>query len=276
MITRQEFASIDKEVREAIEQTLENLRANRPDNYVLFLADGEYNKQYDHPDISFSPFVIDNRMDKYKDESRLQFLSEFLNTFYLFPSTQEATDDNQQRMHMELMIYTHIWESKPFLKKLYRLAHLSIGEEYTWDVTIPEMGKHNFIRNDIRKTFDDIHSPLAGVIRKGFHTSLRNAFAHSQYAFDTMNGNRRIWLDNENPEGWELTEISFDDWSKRFVYSALLSYYLLDLTHKSRTALTETFGTDTFIIQHPKPDKSLQTVEIVYRAEHDGFNFRGK
>jgi hypothetical protein len=274
MISRQEFATIDKEVKESIQQTLDNLKVKSVGNYVLFLADGEYKKEYDNLQTKFSPFVIDNRIDKYKDETRLTFLTNFLATFYSFPISKNSTDDNEQRIHMELMIYSHIWESKPFLKKLHRLTHLDNNEEYNWAVEVPDMGKHDFIRNDIRKTLEVNHNPLAKVIKNGFHTSLRNAFAHSDYSFDTVNNNRRIWLHNFNGEAWELQEISFHDWSKRFVYSSLLSFYLLDLTHKNRTALTQDLGTDTFQIKHPSNDRTLSKVNIVYRPEHDDFNFQ--
>ena len=273
MITRADFATIDMEIKDSIEKVLDDLRKSIPEDYILFLADGEYKKEYDNAATKFSPYVIDNRMDKIKDESRLRFLSEFLTTFYAFPTSQVSTDDNEQRMHMELMIYTHIWESKPFLKKLYRLAHLNNGEEYEWGVNLPEMGKHDFIRNDIRQTFQDKGSPIADIIRKGFHTSLRNAFAHSEYIFDNMNNNRRIILTNYNGEAWELQDISYNDWSKRFVYSALLSYYLLKITHDHRTKLIETFGKDVFQIKHPDRKKHLHKRPIKYRKEVDGFNF---
>lgn len=274
MIKRQRFAEIDKEVRDCIQQTLDNLKAKSPDKYVLFLADGEYKKEYDNPQTAFNPFVIDNRIDRYKDHTRLTFLSNFLTTFYTFPVSQNSTDDNEQRIHMELMSYSHIWESKPFLKKLHRLSHLDNNEDYNWNVIIPNMGKHNFILNDIRKTLQVNHNSLATVIKKGFHTSLRNAFAHSDYSFDTLNGNKRIWLDNCKGEAWELQEISFDDWSERFVYSSLLSFHLLDLTYKNRIALVTDFGTATFTIKHPSKSGTLNSVIITYTQKHDSFSFQ--
>lgn len=273
MITRTEFAAIDTEIKKSIDDTLNDLRAANQNDYALFLADGEYRKEYENAASGFNPNVIDYRMDRYKDASRLTFLSEFLSTFYAFPSTQNATDDNQQRLHMELMVYSHIWEAKPFLKKLYRLAHLNNGEQYVWDVNIPDMGKHEFIRNDIRKTFEDKGNNLFQIIKNGFHTSLRNAFAHAEYFFDTMNGNKRIILDNYNGEPWELQEVTFDDWSKRFVYSALLSYHLLSLTHKYRTELVESTGTDLFQVKQPSKVNGFNFVWIKYTKEHDRFNF---
>lgn len=271
MIKRQRFAEIDKEVKDCIQQTLNNLKAKSPENYVLFLADGEYKKEYDNLQTTFSPFVIDNRIDRYKDHTRLTFLFNFLTTFYKFPTSQNSTDDNEQRIHMELMSYSHIWESKPFLKKLHRLSHLDNNEDYNWSVIVPDMGKHDFIRKGIRETLEANNNPLAMVIKKGFHTSLRNAFAHSDYSFDTMNGNKRIYLDNYTGQAWELQEISFDDWSERFVYSSLLSFHLLDLTHKNRIALVTDFGTDTFTIKHPSKSDILNYINITYTQKHDSF-----
>lgn len=273
MITRQKFAEIDSEVAASIQQTLDRIKEKRQDNYVLFLADGEYKKEYDNQQNPVSPFVIDDRRDKNKDQTRLSFLSNFLETFYSFPSSQNNTDDNEHRLHMELMIYSHIWESKPFLKKLYRLSHLDNNEEYDWNVTVPDMGKHDFIRNDIRNVLDKNQNPLATVIKKGFHTSLRNAFAHSEYSFNTRGANKSISLHNYNGQEWELQDISFDDWSERFVYSALLSFYLLRWTHIKRIALTTDLGTDTFTIKHPTKSGGINNINITYTKEYDSFNF---
>ena len=37
------------------------------------------------------------------------------------------------------MIYTHIWESKPFLKQLYRFSLLCQGKAYPREIDIPDM-----------------------------------------------------------------------------------------------------------------------------------------
>lgn len=273
MITRQEFADIDRQIKDSIQLTFDSLKKDSPENYVLFLADGEYVKDYENTTIKLNPFVIDRRMDRYKDETRLTFLSNFLSVFYSFSSTLQSTDDSKQRIHIELMIYTHIWESKPFLKRLFRLAHISNGEEYYWNVTVPDMTKYEFIRDKIITVFNEKNNELGKIIKKGFHSSLRNSFAHSEFSFDTMNGNKRIWLDTYKGAKWDIREISFDDWSKRFVYSALLSYHLLSLTHKNRTNLISDFGTDKLTIKHPSSSGSTIETNIIYRPEHDSFNF---
>ncbi|HAK75507.1 MAG TPA: hypothetical protein DCR35_08955 [Runella sp.] len=273
MITLQEVVNIDKRIREAIENTLDALRVASLPNYVLFLADGEHIKELE-PIMNMNPFGIDYRMDRLRDHDRFEFLVQFIQTFYSGANGQTSIDDNTQRIHMELMIYTHIWESKPFLKRLYRLAHISNGEEYLWIVSIPDTGKHKFILKTIRETFYNTNNDLGDIIKRGFHTSLRNAFAHSEYFFNNLNNEREIALDNSGGQAWELDCITYDDWSKRFVYSALLSYHLLSVTFDKRKSLIADTGTDTFTIKQPTRAGGLRDVNIVYGEEDDTFRFQ--
>lgn len=273
MILRSDFVAIDAEIKEAIDKTLNELKALNQSHYALFLADGEYNKELENSGLNLNPNVIGDMMGRYKDSSRFEFLAQFLNTAYSFTDTEDSIDDNEYRLHMELMVYTHIWEAKPFLKKLYRLAHLLNGEQFEWNVLIPDMGKHKFIRTDIKKIFEHKKSPLFQIIENGFHSSLRNAFAHSEYHFDRMNGRRRIILDNYNGAKWELKEISFDDWSRRFVYSALLSYYLFDLAYKHSLNIIESTGTDRFLIKRPFRVNDFDLVWIKYEKLINRFIF---
>src|SRR5690606_19576644 len=136
---------------------------------------------------------------------------------------EEFTRDSTISIGIELMIYSHIWESKPFLRQLKKLANLCESVEYDWSVSIPEMGKHDFIRNNIRDVFRNSNLDLHNVISNGFHTSLRNAFAHSDYYFQFEN--HIIYLTNSKGAAWEIDSISFNDWTKRFCYSFLMSYF---------------------------------------------------
>jgi hypothetical protein len=273
MITREDFIAIDEEIKQSLIDTLTNSRNSSRTDYVVFLADGEYKQEYQNMVPALSPFVIDNRVDRYKDETRLKFLTSFMQTYYSFPQHQDNVSDDELRIHMELMIYTHIWESIPFLKKLYRLARIQNNESYEWNVDVPEMGKHNFIRNEIRQRFENQNNNLAEIIRRGFHTSLRNAFAHSEYSFETDNAPRTIFLDNYSGNNWELSSISFDDWNRRFVYSSLLSYHLLIYVHSARTSITNDLGIDIFTIRRPLVGGQEQEVNIRYNPQNDGFSF---
>lgn len=270
MITEANFALINTEVQDSINAVFDSMRANQREDYILFLADAEYKAKYENNAQGLSPFVIDNREDKYMDETRLNFLIQFLQTFYRFPEHQDV-DNSEIRLNMELMIYSHLWEAKPLLKRLFRLAHIAHNEPYHWDVVVPPMGKHDFIRQHIRDIFRADNFHIADVITSGFHTSLRNAFAHSEYAFDNQTG--RIWLDNYGGQAWELQDISFDDWTRRFCYSVLMNYHLLNITHQRRTSINADFNTDRYTISHPSNVRGVRRVNIIYHPEQDSFSF---
>jgi hypothetical protein len=264
MITKNAFYVIDTEVKKSINNILYKLREIHESNYILFLANGEYISDNSRP----NNFLIDYRIDTYKEETRSDFLFKFMEKYYSFPINQDKADDNYYRMNLELMIYTHIWESKPFLKKMYRIAHLIQGQDYDWDLQVPDRGKHDFIRCHIRQVFKDLNLDIWKVIKKGFHTSLRNAFAHSEYSFDAMNNHNRINLYNYRGASWELKTITFDEWSERFVYSALLSCHFLSLIHQRRKNLIKELGKDSFKIKLPKQSRE---VIIKYNENRDEF-----
>lgn len=275
MITQDKFLKIDTEIKDSISKTLQNIKSSSLNDYILLLADGEYRSELLlNKSLNLSPYIIDYTMDRYQDVTRLKFLADFLNTFYTF-SPERPLDDNEQRIHIELMIYTHIWESKPFLRKLYRLSHIANGESYEWEVNMPDMSKHDFIRNDIRKTFEDCNNTISQIIKNGFHTSLRNAFAHSEYYFDNIKGETVIYLNNYKGNNWEIREISSIDWNVRFVYSALLSYHLMNSINNCRRNLLNDFGTNIFTIKHPSKDgKIIRDVNIEYNETQNIFRFK--
>lgn len=272
MITRTDFAQINQDVIESLEEAFDYLMLHCVDhNYILFLADGEYKEEYKSSHLKLNPYVIDSMEDRYKDQSRLNFFIQFMKTFYSFPSPTNQTDDNEFRLTMELMIYTHIWESKPFLKQLYRLASLAAGKSYQWEVIVPESSKHTYIRDDIRNTLKAKKLKLASVISKGFHTSLRNAFAHSEYQLDE--NNKFIHLDTYKGGAWDIQKISYDEWTKRFAYSALLSYHFLNVRASKRKSLPQDFGESEYLIIHPINQTRFRAKKIYYDSHWDRFGF---
>lgn len=259
----------DNEIKLYITSALDKLRSKDLGNYILFLADAEYIKNL-QPLIS--SYRIDNWIDEFQDSTRIKFLSEFLTNYYAFPPSQTSTNDDSYRMNLELMVYSHLWESKSYLKKLYRLAHLLNNENYQWEVKVPPMGKHDFIRTHIRKVFKDNNLKIWEVIKNGFHTSLRNAFAHSEYSFDRMNNHNRINLYNYGGENWELQMISFDEWSTRFVYSALLGYNFLRIVLDRRLNLVEENGTETFTVRLPIQTEKFTDIRVRYDKQNNAFS----
>jgi hypothetical protein len=163
------------------------------------------------------------------------------------------------------------WESKPFLRKLYRLATITVGESYPWEVTVPDMSKHDFIRESIRDNFQKKNLSLAKVMTDGFHSSLRNAFAHSEYYFD--NYKKGIKLDTYKGASWDIEFISFDDWAKRFAYSLFLNYHIQNHTYLRRVSIVQDLKKDDFLIIHPRNKTCFGVKTITYDQARNAFLF---
>jgi hypothetical protein len=270
MITVETFTIIRNEVIDALTEAFKLAQANSVDNaFLIFLAEGAYHESGDPK--KYNPFTIDNRIDRYIDETRQSYLVTFLNTYYTFKGGQPTTD-TEETLHLDLMVYTHLWEVKAFLKKLFRLVQIIDKKPYQWKVDVPDFSKQDWYRKHIKAPIKFIGCKLATVLENGFHSSLRNAFAHSEFSFDFQN--KRIWLYNYKGEPWELQEISFDDWSTRFAYSFLTSYLLFDLFHTTRKAISTDGKNKQFQINHANIDGTSKVVTVVYRPDADAFSFK--
>lgn len=156
---------------------------------------------------------------------------------------------------------------KAFFKKLYQVSQVVSVDDYVWDTKVPPMGKHEFIRNQIRKSFEEKGLLITEVIKKGFHTTPRNAFAHSEYVFNV--DEKYIKLLNYSGEKWDIDYLTFDEWTTRFAYSVTLNLHFLNEIHKRRVALIKDFGTNTFV---PNPAPHVN-VKILYDEAKDSFVF---
>lgn len=270
MITIEKFTEIRNEIKSALNGVFNQSKDNEH-NYITFLAEGEFKPHLFETVQKFNPYTIDNREDRFMDETRLNFFVDFMTQYYSFPKGQESVLDDSYRINLELMIYTHIWESKPFLKKLFRLSTVLDGQPYPWEVQIQDMGKHKFIRETIRPIFDNKFTPLGTILRKCFHTTIRNSFAHSEYSIDEKN--KKIWFDSTDNSSWKLESCTFDEWSERFIYSSLFAYLLIEEFFNHRKSLINDFNRNIFTIAHPSMTNGIREVEIKYRPEPDMFNF---
>lgn len=189
MIRIKDFRRIDIEVQNAIREAFEFARRNEKhkNDYYLFLCNATYIDQYSNTQIN--PYIIDNRRDLMIDEHRLDFLTKYLKSYYAF--AQFNTSDSKESLTLEMMMYTHIWESKTFLKQLKKLLDLCMKLDYDWKTEIPDAGngdsKQSFIRDHMRDNFEKLKLEIADIIKNGYRSQFRNAFAHSAYSFG-LNG----------------------------------------------------------------------------------------
>jgi hypothetical protein len=268
MITAKKFIEISNEVKALIDGALYQLFLDYSEDYVLFLASGEYDKQIaQNKTLNLSPYIIGgHNLDNYYDYTRLSFLCKFLNKYYSFENNKDLLDD-EFRMNIEFLIYTHIWEAKPYLKRLYRLANLLCAKEYEWHVKIPGFGKSDFIKNKIAKPFNTAKCPLDKIITDNYNTDLRNAIAHSDYQINERS--KKINYKSKTA----LCSTTFDDWSTYFAYSICLSYYFTDFVTKRRKWIIQDWGKNSFTIKIPFSDGEIKHTCIKYDIKRDDFEF---
>ena len=231
MITKEKYISIKEEVEEAISELFKKTISTNFNNYFLFLN----NCILINNEIKF-----DND-DALKDENRLNFYTDFLNKNYAFGNNENEVKDDINRFFVELMIFTHFWESKHIINQLAQIAKLSIGEDYDLNIykkhpyhksnLVKEKSSnsidkiHAYIRGEIKQKFINSNLKIGELFPKSYNSQIRNAFAHSDFYFSL--NEKKLFLKNFNKnEKHTLENISFNEWTERFCYTFLISFLL--------------------------------------------------
>jgi hypothetical protein len=228
MIKKERFDEIKIEVETSINELFElaNKNETNKNDFYLFLGNAKYEKKYENTDVK--PYVFSNQ-DYILDSDRLKFLVDFLNINYNFQN--DTSNDNIYNLNIELMLYSHIWESKNLIKKLKHLSNLINGIPYDWNLEIPRTNKGEYLRETI-KSFNHNCKDFHNIIKKGYHSQIRNAFAHSDFVFE-FNDSEIILLNYSNKD-YEIEKISYNDFTERLCYSFWLNLCLLDKINKEK------------------------------------------
>ena len=218
MIRKNEFTKLRLEIKSAIDELFETAKKNEKNknDYILFLARSFYDTEI--AKTKFSPWQIDRALDELVDRHRVDFLIEYLNNQYNFQS--ENSVDSKFTLSIELMIYTHLWESKHNLGNFKKIANLCDSKPYEWNIQIPSDSKYKFVKNNIREVFGKHRLKIYDIFKDCYKSQLRNAFAHSLYHF-SLNGNNIVLENYKEPEQ-PLKQLTFDEWTLIFLKSALI------------------------------------------------------
>ena len=231
------------EVVDAIDEAINAMAEKDYNSFILFIGRADIEpkvKQY-----TGSECVIDYQLDRYHDETREAFYLRYMNRNYSKDGFDYSGDSGIDDLSIEMMIYTHLWDSMYFLKSIYRIAYALSGKGYAWNPNIPERGKYNFIKDEVVKPLKEEGYKLGDVVDKGFKLSIRNAFAHSLYDVDVSS--RMIHLRTlRNP----YERLTFEEFQRYFLYSVILMNKLqnnLEHNHDAaackNTAITDVFQT---------------------------------
>ena len=188
--------------------------------------------------------VIGYELDRYFDETRERFYLRYLSRNYNKDGFCYEGERGIDDLSIEMMIYSHIWESHYFLKSLRRIAGVLANEGYLWNVDIKPTGKWNYINNNIIKPLKCSCPELANIVEIAYSSDIRNAFAHSLYVIDSQRQEIHIRPKRNS------RVITFKEFQKKFLYSAILMNHMqnaLETNHiaaaRKNTALTEVFKT---------------------------------
>ena len=260
VMTLGKFTEIEEEVRGIISDTIcRAIKVNSSD-FVLLMARGGYHKHLDRPDIDLTPFVLEDREDFLMDQTRRKFFVSYMNRYVdsLKAENQLRDDEREYELNIQMMIYTHIWESHLFLNQLIRIATIQQGEGYLWKTKLPQESKKNFITQKIIDVFAKTDNGMANLIKQSYSDDLRNAFAHSSYF---INGNR---IQTNKYAIYVGKSVSFEEWDEMFVRSVLLSYHLNDMILEIKNRYIEDAGDGPIVINMPMKNnhKELRGVYI--------------
>ena len=232
---------IINEVREAIQEAFTCAFHTNSGSFVLFLARGDYDHRFEedqfaHLDPKPSPYCLDYMLDSYKDETRDKFYIRYLNRRYKNDDFKYQGEDGIDDLCVEMMIYSHVWESEAFLKHLYRLSNIVSGKEfYDWDVSGIKFHGHPLIM-ETKERFKDACPKLYKIIDASYTGYIRDCFAHSLFNVDEDARIIELYSDRVKND-LNLSRLGFDEFQARFLFTVELCYELSRMFHETRKAL---------------------------------------
>lgn len=194
--------------------------------------------------ITGTDCVVDYMLDTYYDQTRTDFYLRYLRRNYSKDGFAYEGESGLDDIHIELMIYAHLWDSAYYLKALVRIAAIISGKGYLWTPQVNWWRKEKKMRECIIDPLKKSRLALGDFIDKCYDSRIRNAFAHSQYS---INHDRKVITARSDDGDISLT---FDEFQDLFLKSVILMNKMEnaietnhDIAAKTRTALTEVFQT---------------------------------
>jgi hypothetical protein len=243
-------------VREGVNELFAAAESNQTHEQDILLVDqhGFYDELLAEPEVreehELSPYVIGPHYVGHAEATSYEFIdlyrqSHIIDRDALQESLGNEDFERDERFMLEIekSIYLKFWESDLTLKKLYQLSRLVNGESYDRHFSIspdPREGpkKHEIIRKKIRDEVEENCSSFYSAVKDNYKAQVRNAIAHSQYAF--MGRSIHYLNYSEDPKAHcPIQSMPFDEWYDLFSKTILIHNELIRAFKEYRTRFRE-------------------------------------
>lgn len=218
--------------------------------YALFMSQAYYEPLYMSCPLHV-PYGTEEVYSGYVDETRLTFFCKYMNHYRQLANLYNMDDESVvYEISIQLMLYSHIWESRSFLLRMIQVISILSKHEYKWIVNFSKNGKSKLIQQSILELLDGIDSRIKEFINYCYDADLRNCFAHSSYIIDV---DKREIQPLEPTHCYFIPDksISFCEWDVKFLKLASFSYYLPKEMNKRRIDLIEELAHELLLYRLP-------------------------
>ena len=200
-----------------------------------------------------------------KDMDRKNFLYNYIDFSSYFPNSNVFDIDEKFLLNLDLMVYTHEWESEYNLFFLKQIANLVESKDINWQFETDEDNSgYSLICGEIRDTLRKKELSIAEVITESYFSQLRNAFAHSDYYFQGDS----IKLDNYSEEDdYSRKEISIEEIEERVVKTILFFRFIINYKEVFKEIIGKEHG--EIELELPNGNKA----DLTYREQGNRFVF---
>ena len=193
--------------------------------YAHFLSRAYYEPLYMRTPAHV-PYATEEVYSGYVDETRLTFFCKYMNHYRQLPDWNNMDEESMvYEISIQLMLYSHIWESRSFLLRLIQMISILSKYEYKWIVNFSKNGKANLIQHYILDLLGRVDIRIKEFVDCCYDVDLRNCFAHSSFIIDVEK--REIQpLEPTHCYFVQGKNVSFRKWEDIFMRLAAFSYYL--------------------------------------------------
>ena len=243
--------AIDNEVGSAIEEALLTLYEISQPNFCLLIARAGVNPIQEN--IEGVRYLMDNVWDVYHDETRQQFYLNYLNANYSKGVLNYTENDGLDKLYIEMMIYSHLWDSQRFLKDIYRISTMIAGKPYDWELDLEDGLSYKKMKDEIITPLKAKGLKLGEIIDSCYSSHIRNSFAHSLFDIDIQP--RVIHLRSKHIKNYEDSRLTFEAFQDKFLHSIFLCYCLTNIIDINRLKFAKANKAITDVFEAPNGKK---------------------